>query len=419
MNEEQNKKSGKKTRRKPTDLGPKDMENIRFLGDDYYTVAVKRRVNGRLITRRARRVKGKQNAINAKKKFVQELSILQHTKGKMKVPQWRDARNGYIEVLKKRVELGEIGQGELTKIKGYLEKTKPWDNIWVSDITEEMVLEIKYSRLGAEELSDSGRKDYLRAVKAVFNWLIKNQKIFVNPAADVYVRKPRPNPVQWIRPEWFEKMMEHAKGTFWEPVFFLGYYTGLRSGELYALKWSDIDFEEGILHVNHSYNWKLMREKLPKSGQARMVDISAPELQDFLLKHRENNIKNESTYVFSRNKEWEKGKAARAVAQALDAAKFPAKEEERIIKTKDKNGKVLTEKKKVKVYPNFHALRASFTMNLLLNETPILIVQKVLGHLELKTTQHYIGELRKSDIVGTSQVLFGRSNKKSGKLKIA
>jgi hypothetical protein len=279
MSEEQKNKSAKKPRRKPTDLGRNDMENIRFLGDDYYTVAVKRRVNGRLITRRARRVKGKQNAINAKKKFIQELSILQYNKGKMKVPQWRDACSGYIEVLKKRVEIGEIGQGELTKIRGYLEKTKPWDNIWVSDITEEMVLEIKYGRLGAEDLSDSGRKDYLRAVKAVFNWLIKNQRIFVNPAADVYVRKPRPNPVQWIRPEWFNKMIEHAKGTCWEAIFFLAYYTGLRSGELYAVKWSDIDFEEGILHVNHSYSWSLKRKKLPKSGQARMVDISAPELK--------------------------------------------------------------------------------------------------------------------------------------------
>lgn len=182
---------------------------------------------------------------------------------------------------------------------------------------------------------------------------------------------------------------------------------------------SFIDFEEGILHVNHSYSWSLKREKLPKSGQARMVDISAPELKDFLLKHREKNIKNEPTYVFSRNNEWEKGKAARAVANALKVAGFPAREETETIEKIDENGNVTSEKKKVKVYPNFHALRASFTMNLLLNQTPILIVKKILGHLELKTTQYYIGELKKSDIIGTSEVLFGRSKKKQGKLKIA
>lgn len=419
MSEEQKNKSAKKPRKKPTDLGRNDMENIRFLGDDFYTVAVKRRVNGRLITRRARRVKGKQNAINKRREFLRELSILQYSKGAMKEPQWRDARKGYVEVLKKRVELGEIGPGELSKIEGYLKKTKPWDTIWTSQITEEMVMEIKLGRLGAENLSDAARKDYLRAVKAVFNWLIKNRRIFINPAAEVYIRKLRPNPVQWIRSEWFEKMMEQVKGTFWEPVFFLAYYSGLRSGELYALKWSDIDFDEGILHVNHSYNWKLKEEKSPKSGQTRMVDISAKELKDFLLNHKKKNIKNESIYVFSRNKEWEKGKAARAVAETLEAVGFPAREEIEIIKSTDDIGNVITKKKIVKIYPNFHSMRASFTMNMLLNETPLLIVQKVLGHLDLKSTQHYLGELKKSDIKGTSQVLFGRSKKKQGKLKIA
>ena len=67
---------------------------------------------------------------------------------------------------------------------------------------------------------------------------------------------------------------------------------------------------------------------------------------------------------------------------------------------------------KEEIWPNFHSLRASYTMNLLLKGTPILIVQKVLGHLDLKTTQQYIGELKKSDIIGTSVVLF--ENEKKG-----
>lgn len=78
---DEQKPTAKIARRKPTDLGRNDMENIRSLGDDYYTVAVKRRVNGRLLTRRARQVKGKQNAINKGKEFIRELSNLQYNKG--------------------------------------------------------------------------------------------------------------------------------------------------------------------------------------------------------------------------------------------------------------------------------------------------------------------------------------------------
>lgn len=94
-NKKDEKPKAKIARRKPTDLGRNDMENIRFLGDDYYTVAVKRRVNGRLLTRRARRVKGKQNAINKRKEFIRELSNLQYNKGAMKEPQWRNGPRGY------------------------------------------------------------------------------------------------------------------------------------------------------------------------------------------------------------------------------------------------------------------------------------------------------------------------------------
>ena len=68
-------------------------------------------------------------------------------------------------------------------------------------------------------------------------------------------------------------------------------------------------------------------------------------------------------------------------------------------------------------WPNFHSLRASYTMNLLLKDTPVLKVQKILGHLDLKTTMHYIGELKKSDIAGTSVVLFEDEKEKRGKLK--
>lgn len=412
------KPKSKLKRRKPSELGRNDMENIRFLGDDYYTVAVKRRVNGRLLTRRARRVKGKQNAINKKKKFIQELSLLQHSKGTMKEPQWRDAREGYIKVLGTRQDLGEIGPGEVSKLKSYLENTKPWDNLWASDITEEMVMEIKLGRLGSEDYSDSARKDYLRAVKAVFNWLIKNRKLFVNPAVDIYIKKPRPNPVAWIRPELFNKMMEKAKDTFWEPVFFLGYYTGLRSGELYALKWSDIDFDENILHVNSSHNWKTKSEKTPKSGQTRMVDISAPELKNFLLKHKKKNTPSEAVYVFSRHNQWEKGHGpAKAVRRALTEAGYEPKTITRKTKKEDETGIMQTVIEKDEIWPNFHSLRASYTMNLLLMNTPVLKVQKILGHLDLSTTMHYIGELKKEDIAGTSLVLFEDEKEKRGKLK--
>jgi integrase len=187
----------------------------------------------------------------------------------------------------------------------------------------------------------------------------------------------------------------------WGSVFFLAYFSGLRSGELYGLKWEDVDFKENIIHVRRSYDWKAKSLKRPKSGEARMVDISAEELRNYLMKHKERNFSTQPEYVFSRSTEWEKGKAARAVKAVLEDLGYkPRKDED-----------------DEEIWPNFHSYRASFTMNLLIKDTPLLKVQKILGHLDLKTTQHYLGELDLQDIQGTSKVLFEDDNKKKAKLK--
>lgn len=149
-----------------------------------------------------------------------------------------------------------------------------------------------------------------------------------------------------------------------------------------------------------------------------MVDISAPELKNFLLKHKKKNTPSEAVYVFTRHNQWEKGHGpAKAVRRALTEASYQPKTITRKTKKEDEAGIMQTLIEKEEIWPNFHSLRASYTMNLLLMNTPILKVQKILGHLDLKTTMHYIGELKKEDITGTSLVLFEDEKKKRGKLK--
>lgn len=52
-------------------------------------------------------------------------------------------------------------------------------------------------------------------------------------------------------------------------------YAGLRAGELWGLRWADVDLGAGVLHVRRSY------ETTPKSHQARDVAI-LPPLRDWL-----------------------------------------------------------------------------------------------------------------------------------------
>lgn len=56
---------------------------------------------------------------------------------------------------------------------------------------------------------------------------------------------------------------------------FICLYTGLRLGEVCALKWSDIDFDRYVLYVNKT----MMRIKDPKDGNKTVVRIDEPKTQ--------------------------------------------------------------------------------------------------------------------------------------------
>ena len=53
---------------------------------------------------------------------------------------------------------------------------------------------------------------------------------------------------------------------------------------------------------------------------------------------------------------------------------------------------------------NFHSLRASFITHLLLKRTPVHVVQAMVGHSDLKTTQRYVRFVG-SDLDGATDVL--------------
>jgi integrase len=38
------------------------------------------------------------------------------------------------------------------------------------------------------------------------------------------------------------------------PVWATALYTGLRRGELMALRWNDVDFDAGTIHVRHAWD---------------------------------------------------------------------------------------------------------------------------------------------------------------------
>jgi len=66
----------------------------------------------------------------------------------------------------------------------------------------------------------------------------------------------------------------------------------MRNGELFALKWSDVDLEKGLITVQQSYNKRTKEFKSTKAGCLRTVPISEelvsilmslPQMNEFVL----------------------------------------------------------------------------------------------------------------------------------------
>ena len=147
----------------------------------------------------------------------------------------------------------------------------------------------------------------------------------------------------------------------WKRIWAAALLTGMRSGELHSLEWSDVDFENKLLNVNKTYNSRARDFNATKGGYWRQVPMSQ-DLEHVLrdLQKQTGNTK----FVFPRSWEWDRGLQARVLRRFCFVNNLPT------IK--------------------FHTLRACFATQMLRCGVEAAKVMKVCGWKELKTMQIYI-----------------------------
>jgi integrase len=143
-------------------------------------------------------------------------------------------------------------------------------------------------------------------------------------------------------------------------------FTGLRIGEICALKWSDVDLENGILHISKT----AMRIQTPTEKSKTAVKITAPKtansirdipLPNFLVKKLSAVMKSDDCYVLSGNSHLVEPRClSYRFKSILKKANLPS------IK--------------------FHALRHTFATNCLQKNFDIKTLSEILGHSSVDTT---------------------------------
>jgi len=236
----------------------------------------------------------------------------------------------------------------------------PWEKKEIKDITKQDVHELLFESMG-RDTSPHTRKYVLKIIKRIFQMAVDHGYLDRNPAQGMAIKVPETQKLVLTNSE-AATLLREGKATNhrFYPVWVVALFTGMRSGELYALRWRDVDLENQMIHVSRSWSSKNGFTST-KNQKTRIVPISS-ELLLFLKEYRLEQGTKE--FVLPRLQEWERGDAADTVRKFC---------------------------KSIGITPiRFHDLRATFITNLLSRGESLARVMAIVGHADIDTTNVYL-----------------------------
>ena len=214
----------------------------------------------------------------------------------------------------------------------------------------------------------------IKFAKAVYNYGIKHNIVIRNP----FVRVDKPKVIEKDRNRLTKEealdLLRLCKKRFPEFYAILAtqIFTGVRVGELLALKWKDFDFKNNKLKIQRQYTSGELKDMLKTSSSRRTIDIF-PTLIRILKEHRSKQTIL-SEYVFINNA----GNIHNP--RNLIQRKFEPLLEEMFGDRK---------------YMRFYDLRGTYVDILLAEGVPLKYIQTQVGHANFLTTMNSYSKLIK------------------------
>jgi integrase len=145
-------------------------------------------------------------------------------------------------------------------------------------------------------------------ISGVLNYALDEELIKTNPTSGITKRlfpqngskKRQVGKDEVFTKEELDLFLDICKSDFprYYPFFLMAARTGMRLGELLAVRWGDIDLENGFIWVRRSY--RRGRLTPPKNGKSRKVDMSE-QLADTLREKLKHRFRDVSELVHSRS----------------------------------------------------------------------------------------------------------------------
>jgi site-specific recombinase XerD len=212
----------------------------------------------------------------------------------------------------------------------------------------------------------TARKYYL-ALGAAFERAKTWGHITVNPWRSV--RKPKPSesvPAYFTR-EQFKSLLAAIQNRDFRELVTIAALTGLRRGELLAMRWNWIDFGRRVLTVLNSETFKT------KNGKARVVPLCDEVLTALLSRRERMNVRSEFVFHWQ-GRPLSQDRVSRTLKTAIKKAGLPTS-------------------------LHWHSLRHTFASWLVQGGVSLHQVAKLLGHSSTLVTEMY-AHLVPSDMHG-------------------
>lgn len=251
-----------------------------------------------------------------------------------------------------------VGQ-TLEALSGWLEKkhVAGWDDVGTDDLSAFLA-----SQKDAG-LSPASLRVSMVHLKIFFRWLAGRGATQADPAEPLLPPRADQHLPETLNEQHVRSILESVDvsrplGRRDLAVLEMFYASGLRLSELCGARLENLDLEEGFVRVTG------------KGGKTRIVPVGGKAreaVQDYLGNERPGLVKkNTSSWVFL----------------SIRGGRLSPERVREIVKQRAKNAGIAQN-----VYP--HLLRHSFATHLLQNGADLRVIQDMLGHADISTTQIY------------------------------
>ena len=290
---------------------------------------------------------------------------------------WETLLSMYDVYASEKLQNGEWCQGKQTydeAIRALHSWTKHWYREAAARISASDITKLLHN-MKADGCSDSSIGKLKGDIKKVFEFGLLYDHIRGirhSPTNGVSIKSRRRMRTEILSEDEIKKLLSYSRQyePVWHYIWAFAIYTGARNGELYALKWTDVNFKDRMITIQRSFNKKYQEEKCTKTGDWRHVSI-CDSLWEIVLELKNNHDHdvqrgacNHIGYVLPRPGVWQNGEQARKLRQFCE---------------------------EIGVTPVcFHTLRACFATELLKRGVSVPSVMRVGGWTSVKTMMHYV-----------------------------